>query len=47
MTLSGSAQVEPDAVAVFRIPRTLSPKPAVPTVTGETGKGPTLVKLFG
>ncbi len=48
--LNGSAQVESDAVAVFQIPRSIHAQPgqpAPPTTTGESGKGPALVKLFG
>lgn len=47
VSLQGSTQVEPDAVAVFQVPRTRAAHPALSTVTGETGKGPALVKLFG
>lgn len=47
VALNGSAQVEANAVSVFQIPRTLPPQPASPTTTGESGKGPALVKLFG
>lgn len=45
--MSGSVRVEPDEVSVFQIPRSrpiVSP-PKLPV--GETGKGPTLVRLFG
>lgn len=47
VTINGNTQVEANAVSVFQIPRTLPPQPAPPTTTGESGKGPALVKLFG
>jgi len=47
VAMIGTTHVEPDAVAVFQVPKSRPIVPALGPSAGENVKGPALVQLFG